>query len=339
MTEETTTTPADQGGDSAPAQPGGNVEIDIRAACLAADADMSGGATPPAESTPKPATETPGAPSETGTAGNASGKPSAPEPKPAQPKPAATNVNAPAESEYKRKQAEAQRRERSWQQLEKEKQEFRQQKAQYEAEQARARAEREQAGRRDGLTAKANSYEALARQYEQAGDDRMAQVAREESRKLREEAQQAAQAPTETPAQGAPQQSPAFVAEWNKHLQEVVAQNPELRDSDNPTAKQTMALLDHQAYGRFFKSHPDGIKMAVEVARLIEGAGKSQALEKELTSARAEIERLNKLTNIRGGPAAPTAAPSPEGGLPGNLSGAALESWVRSAAYKADQGG
>jgi hypothetical protein len=75
--------------------------------------------------------------------------------------------------------------------------------------------------------------------------------------------------------------------------------------------------------------------MAHEVAGLIHRAGRVPTLEKELTSAKAEVERLTKLTSIRGGPP-PSHALTPKG--IGEMRGEEAEDFVRQQAMKADRG-
>jgi hypothetical protein len=96
-----------------------------------------------------------------------------------------------------------------------------------------------------------------------------------------------------------------------------------------------MGLANHENYGRFFRAFPDGLKVAHEVALLQRDAAQLKPLQEELTKVKAEVERLTKLTGIRG---APPPSGSGRGKALADLSGDDAEDFVRHAAMKADRG-
>lgn len=148
----------------------------------------------------------------------------------------------------------------------------------------------------------AETYEKLAKQYEEQGNDEMAQAAREKVAELRAKAT----APAAANA-AEPWKDPAFEAEWQGHVKQLIDADPSLADPANPVVVATQGLLNNPVYGRYFRNFPDGIKMAHEVALLMRDAqtassAKEQlaAKETELKTARAEIERLTGLLQPRG---------------------------------------
>jgi hypothetical protein len=204
------------------------------------------------------------------------------------------------ESAFAKAQKGADRRDKSWKALEAEKQEFRQQKAATEAELAGLRREVAQLRIRanpakDDHGVTADQYDRLAKRYDEEGNDDMAAAARERAEKLRR------QAPAAMTGDGA-WETPEFQKAWAEHTAELVKADATLADGANPVVKAANTLLSDQTWAPFFRARPDGIKAAVEVARLLQRAGESEAIKQKLTAAEAEVQRLSKLTQPQGSP-------------------------------------
>lgn len=212
------------------------------------------------------------------------------------------------ESNYEKAKGDAERKDRSWKALEEEKAQVRAEKARYEAELATARRELAQlraakpaAPAKDDHGNTAEDYRALAARYAAEGNDDMAALAKAKAEKLSQSAAPAA-------TSGAPAaDTPEFKAAWQNHTQQLIAQDPELANPENPVVKGANAILADPNYSRFFKSHPDGIVAAVEVARLMQANAAAQQTnaklketEASLSKAQAEVQRLNGLLQPRG---------------------------------------
>lgn len=202
------------------------------------------------------------------------------------------------QSEFEKARKESERRDRSWKALEQEKSQFREEKAALQAELQGLRREVAQVKaakepRRDQHGATSETYDRLAKRYEDEGKDEMAQLARERAESLRR------QTPVDQPA---PFQSPEFQQEWQRHTQELIQAEPALADQANPLVKAANALLADKNWSGFFTHRPDGIRAAVEVARILRKGAEVDAIAKERDSLKAEVERLNKLTTLRGSP-------------------------------------
>ena len=208
------------------------------------------------------------------------------------------------ETAYAKAQKEAERRDRSWKALEQEKQEVRQQKMATEAELQGLRREVAQLRARtnpakDEHGVSADQYDRLAKDYDEKGDDHMAELARERAEKLRR------QAPAAVAVDEA-WRTPEFQAEFQKQAQALIAEDASLADSANPIVKAANSLLADATWAPFFRARPDGIRAAVEVGRLLQRASAAEALKGELTKAQAEVQRLTKLTQPQGShPSAP----------------------------------
>jgi uncharacterized protein YukE len=210
------------------------------------------------------------------------------------------------ETAYAKAQKEAERRDRSWKALEQEKSEFRQERTQLQSQLENLKREVQQlrtasAGpAKDEHGATAETYDRLARKYRDEGNDDMAEAAQARAENLRR------QTPVADVGGPASPGSPEFQQQWQRTTKELIAAEPALGDPNNPIVKAANTLLSDQTWAGFFTTRPDGIRAAVEVARLIERSSRLDVMQKELDAAKAEAQRLTKLTAPRGGhPSAP----------------------------------
>lgn len=232
---------------------------------------------------------------------------------------------------------EAERKERTWKQLNEEKQriaaeraEIQRQRAEIEQlRQQRAAAPAAPATDEHGLEAK--DYDRLAQKYRDQGNDSMAKLAAETAETLRAKDRAAAPAPAAKPS--APDvSSPEFQQAWRANIAALVQAEPELAKPDNPIVQTANALLQDATWSPYFLARPDGIRAAVEVAKLQTQAARAATLQQELAKQQAEVARLTRLVSPRGGlpgSSAPSTKP------PSELSDAELYELAR----QADQGG
>ncbi len=296
-----------------------SAEHDVRAAALAADAREYTPTEQQPDSKPDPSPGEAAQPAETGSDETTAEQA---KPKPEQ----GTKTEPKPESAYTKAQKEKARMEKTWKQVQAEKEAVRRERD--ELQRQRAEIESKAKPKDDGPPAEV--YDALAKKYEGEGNEAMAEMARQQAAQLRAKAAQG----TAPARQAEAWKTPEFQTEWQKHVAELVQANPALSDPNDPVVKLTNGLVNDPAYGRYFKAHPDGIKMAYEVAQLQQRAGKAEALEKELAKVKAENERLSKLTSIRG--SHPPTASAPKGLA--SMKGDDAEAYVRQQAEKADRG-
>ncbi len=261
------------------------------------------------------------------------------------------------ESAYTKAQKEEARKDRSWKALEAEKAAVRAEKEAHAAELAglkrqvqelesklkpAAAAQGEPVDEK-GITA--GTYDRLAKKYDEEGKDDMAKLARDAAAKIRAQpakpAAEAATASREHADVGATLaerlKNEEFSKRWFQHRDELVKAEPELGDPKNPVVQGAQALLNHPQWGRFFCALPDGVKAAVEVAKINVVAHQAEALKKDLATAKAEIDRLNKLLSPRG---SQPAGPAGGGGAKdiSKMSPEEAEAEVHRAAAAADRG-
>jgi hypothetical protein len=316
-------------------------ENDVRNAALRADAGEGDAPDAAPETDPQTSPENPGKPAEKGSDADSdesekeTQKPAAkPAEKPAQDKPAETKP----ESAYAKAAKEKARLDNNWKKFNAEKEQHRQEMARFEQQRAEFLKQREQpAPKATKPEEDPDILESLAKEYEENGNSVMAKLASERAahfRDLAKKQQQEQASPAKAP--GDHINDPRFISEWKRHVADLVQANPTLTDPADPVGRATMGLANHENYGRFFRAFPDGLKVAHEVALLQRDAALLKPTQEELTKVKAEVERLTKLTGIRG-------APPPSGSGRGkhalaDLNGDDAEDFVRNAAMKADRG-
>ncbi|WP_404422930.1 hypothetical protein [Nibricoccus sp. IMCC34717] len=236
------------------------------------------------------------------------------------------------ETPFQKAKADQERRDRSWKALNEEKEKFRAEKVQFESRikdlETQLASTKKQAGpARDAEGYTAEVWDKVAAKAEAEGDDVMAKAAKERAEKLRSTDAAPASA---APAQSEPWRSPEFQQAWQQNVQEIVTASPELNDPQNPIFKSVNALVNDQKWSRFFRAHPDGVKAALEVARLIHAGEAAKKTAEEAKALKAEVARLNKLIQPSGSLPAGQAAPK----RPEDFS----DDEIRAAAMAADRG-
>lgn len=309
---------------------------------LATAADAAVETDQPATSTATAPQKTDGTPTDEGESAKTPGDKSGTEAKPE----GKTDAKTGDESEFSKAKKEADRRDRSWKALDAEKNEFRAEKNRMEAEVQGLRREmatlRQQAQAaqpaKDHTGATAADYDQLAAKYDAEGNEDLAKAAKERANALR---QKATSVDANAPA-GEPWKAPEFQAEWQRNVQAVITADPTLADPKNRVVGTANNLVNDPNYGRFFRAHPDGIKAAVEVAKIILASAeagdlknKYSELETQSKKDRAELARLNGLLQPRG--SHPSGPPAGAKSLE-EMTDTEAEAFVRRAAAEADRG-
>lgn len=207
--------------------------------------------------------------------------PKADEPKPDEDAP---KERTPYQQAVDRKQKDEERLDRSWKKLHEEKEEIRRQ--------------REQLARQPvspgNVKDPGKTYEDLARDYRNKGDHKMAELALEKAEEAREQVRQV----DEVPKPDAHFDKPAFRRGWADVRDTLIRQDPSLANVDNPVVKIANDLVNDKEMGPIARSHPNGLKAAVGIARLMIEAN---AHRLQVQKLREEVKRLSSLTSVEGG--------------------------------------
>lgn len=192
-----------------------------------------------------------------------------------------------------RKAREAARREKTWLELEKEKEQVRSlERTLKEKEEELARREKRLAEPRFD----AADYEAAAERFERQGKDDLAAEARARAGELRGK-----RLPTlEERLKSETESRKEFITSWNRTLEALQKDHPELGDEKSPLYKEVQKLL---AENPELTHTPLGLAKALDYVETKREAARAADLESELADARKEIERLNRALGIGPGEA------------------------------------
>ena len=91
---------------------------------------------------------------------------------------------------------------------------------------------------------------------------------------------------------------PAFQRGWAEVRDTLIRQDPSLADAGNPVVKIANDLVNDEEMGPIARSHPNGLKAAVGIARLMIEAN---AHRLQVQKLREEVKRLSSLTSVEGG--------------------------------------
>ena len=202
----------------------------------------------------------------------------------AKPDEEAPKERTPYQEAVDRKQKDAARLDRSWKRLHEEKEELRRQR-----EELARRPEAPGSAKDPGKT-----YEDLARDYRNKGDHKMAELALEKAEEAREKAREA----DSVPNPDAHWDKPAFQRGWAEARDTLIRQDPTLADPANPVVRIANDLVNDREMGPIARSHPNGLKAAVGIARLMIEAN---AHRLQVQKLREEVKRLSSLTSVEGG--------------------------------------
>lgn len=217
-----------------------------------------------------------------------------------------TKKDAKPETDFAKAKKENERNDRSWKALDAEKNAFRQEKAAFTGELENLRREVAELKKKPaaptgpvmdehGFTAA--TYEAVAKKAKAENDPELAALAEQKAAALKHKEAAASAAPA---ASAEPWKSPEFQQQWAANAAAIVQAEPELGNPENPVFKSVEQLVNKSDFATLLKSRPEGIRAAVEVAKLQITAAEVPTLRKEVETLKTEIARLNKLTQPRG---------------------------------------
>lgn len=127
----------------------------------------------------------------------------------------------------------------------------------------------------DGYTVK--DYQVAAKKFRDDGDDDLATKAEGAARTLYNQ---------------------AFQRAWTANLEELVAEHPELTDSNKPLTQAANKVLEVLP---FLRSVPDGCRYAVRIAQGDNSSSMISELKAENKKLKQELGKLEKATRISGG--------------------------------------
>lgn len=204
-----------------------------------------------------------------------------------------TDTEKQRNSKYIKARKEAERRDRSWKTLEAEKTAFREQQASLQRErQALTKAQQEAAKPKVDGKWSPEELEAAAKEFAAEGKPEIAEKARTEAKRLRDQA--AIQAKQE--------QDQKFQMEWSENLAAMKKEHPEMENSESPLGQEIRNLLHYPQ----FSMYSGGIKDAVMIAKWKLAAASVPDLQKKIADQIKEIDRLTQKTSLHGSlPASP----------------------------------
>ena len=145
-----------------------------------------------------------------------------------------------------------------------------------------------QSGYRDDKGFTAEDYEDAAVRLDNEGDTGLAQDAREKAKELKTESEQA--------------KINSFKAERDQAgevtRQELMNNNPELRDNSKPITQKAMSLLQQF---RALTSGPDGLELSVQMAKLALESGNTKESAAKFDELQKKYNKLEKKTSVQGG--------------------------------------
>jgi len=210
----------------------------------------------------------------------------------------AAGKNGHDETKYSKAKKDGERLDRSWKALNEEKEAFR-------LEQERLRVERETreavqmkaaeatpppAARVEGiLRYTPEELESAANEFDEEGNPEMAQRARLAAAAVRKHADRAKTMEHAT----------RMKATQDRIWAEVAQANPDLKDERSPLSQEVIALSNKYPV---LSSYPEGVRHAVEIAKLRATATKAVSLEKRVVELEAENKKLKDATSLHSAP-------------------------------------
>jgi hypothetical protein len=154
--------------------------------------------------------------------------------------------------------------------------------------------------------ADADTWEAVASDFQAEGNLQLAAKAKKNADKLREQEKAATAAPTASRERFTAEEKQALNAEWQQNLAKLGKDNPELTQEGTPLSKRVAELLQANP---LFSMRGDGINLAVEMAKTESRAAQVETLQKRIEQLEQENKRLEGLTALpSGGGNPPTSA-------------------------------
>jgi hypothetical protein len=130
-------------------------------------------------------------------------------------------------------------------------------------------------------------YEALAREFEDEGDDKNAESATKAAKQAREAIAE----------QDAKTQQAKFVAKWDSNWKSAAAEHGDLNDQNSDLFKMVGRLLEQKPV---LTQYPEGITDAVEGATMYLQANRSASLEKQVSDLKKQVAEYEEKTQLNG---------------------------------------
>ena len=218
-------------------------------------------------------------------------KPSEVEPeKPVDEEPEKTEEKS--QSKYSRAKKTQERANKTWREANSEKNSVKKERAELEAER-KAFAE-QQTVSRDEISQRTTQsryspeeYEALAKEFEDEGDDANAEAATKAAKQAREAVVE----------QDAKSQQAKFVAKWDSNWKAAAAEHGDLNDQNSDLFKMVGRLLDQKPV---LTQYPEGITDAVEGATMYLKANQATSLEKQISELKKQVAEYEEKTQLNG---------------------------------------
>ena len=195
-------------------------------------------------------------------------------------------------SKYSRAKKTQERANKTWREANAEKNSVKKERAELEAE--RKAFEEQQSVSRNEITQRSaqsryspEEYEALAREFEDEGDDANAKAATKAAEQAREAIAE----------QDAKSQQAKFVAKWDSNWKAAAAEHGDLNDQNSEMFKMVGRLLEQKPV---LTQYPEGITDAVEPATMYLQANRSTALEKQVSELKKQVAEYEEKTQLNG---------------------------------------
>ena len=212
--------------------------------------------------------------------------------KPVEEEPEKTETEEKSQSKYSRAKKTQERANKTWREANAEKNSVKKERAELEAE--RKAFEEQQSVARNEITQRSaqsryspEEYEALAREFEDEGDDKNAEAATKAAKQAREAIAE----------QDAKSQQAKFVAKWDSNWKAAAAEHGDLNDQNSELFKMVGRLLEQKPV---LTQYPEGITDAVEGATMYLQANRSTALEKQVSDLKKQVAEYEEKTQLNG---------------------------------------
>tara|TARA_R110002012_G_scaffold94226_1_gene228159 strand:- start:1123 stop:2076 length:954 start_codon:yes stop_codon:yes gene_type:complete len=212
--------------------------------------------------------------------------------KPVDEEPEKTETEEKSQSKYSRAKKTQERANKTWREANAEKNSVKKERAELEAE--RKAFEEQQSVSRNEITQRSaqsryspEEYEALAREFEDEGDDKNAEAATKAAKQAREAIAE----------QDAKSQQAKFVAKWDSNWKAAAAEHGDLNDQNSDLFKMVGRLLEQKPV---LTQYPGGITDAVEGATMYLQANRSTALEKKVSELEKQVAEYEEKTQLNG---------------------------------------
>ena len=201
-------------------------------------------------------------------------------------------VDEKSQSKYSRAKKTQERANKTWRDANTEKNSVKKERAELEAE--RKAFEDQQSVSRNEITQRSaqsryspEEYEALAREFEDEGDDKNAEAATKAAKQAREAIAE----------QDAKTQQAKFVAKWDSNWKSAAAEHGDLNDQNSDLFKMVGRLLEQKPV---LTQYPEGITDAVEGATMYLQANRSASLEKQVSDLKKQVAEYEEKTQLNG---------------------------------------